>query len=151
MSRWAWGAGIATIAADGTTLDTWYRWLGWGEYGDDAMAAAYPELDTQLGMRERHDEVRNVTVRPVRITVDVDAAPASPEDAYLRLHLLSHRLAAPNTLSLEGLFRVLNNAVWTDIGPVAVDEADAVRLRERRNGRVALSCEYQMVLKSQPA
>jgi 2,3,4,5-tetrahydropyridine-2-carboxylate N-succinyltransferase len=136
MSRWAWGAGIATIAADGTTLDTWYRWLGWGEYGDDAMAAAYPELDTQLGMRERHDEVRNVTVRPVRITVDVDAAPASPEDAYLRLHLLSHRLAAPNTLSLEGLFRVLNNAVWTDIGPVAVDEADAVRLRERRNGRV---------------
>jgi 2,3,4,5-tetrahydropyridine-2-carboxylate N-succinyltransferase len=137
MSRSAWGAGFATIAADGlTTLDTWYRWLGWGEYGDDAMAAAYPDLDTDLGMRDRHDEVRNVTIRPVRITIDVDAAPASPEDAYLRLHLLSHRFAAPNTLNLDGLFGVLNNVVWTDLGPVAVDEVDSVRLRLRRDGHV---------------
>ncbi len=137
MSRSAWGAGFATIAADGlTTLDTWYRWLGWGEYGDDAMAAAYPDLDTDLGMRDRHDEVRNVTIRPVRITIDVDAAPASPEDAYLRLHLLSHRFAAPNRLNLDGLFGVLNNVVWTDLGPVAVDEVDSVRLRLRRDGHV---------------
>ena len=99
MSRSAWGAGLATVAADGSTLDTWYRWLGWGEYGDDAMAAAHPDLDAELGMRDRNDELRNVTIRPTRITVDVDAAPASPEDAYLRLHLLSHRLAAPNTLT----------------------------------------------------
>ena len=60
MTRSAWGAGLATIAADGATLDTWYRWLGWGEYGDDAMAAANPELDTQLGMRDHHDDLRNV-------------------------------------------------------------------------------------------
>ena len=137
MSRSAWGAGFATVAADGlTTLDTWYRWLGWGEYGDDAMAAAYPDLDTEIGMRDRHDELRNVTVRPVRITIDVEAAPASPEDAYLRLHLLSHRLAAPNTLNLDGLFGVLNNVVWTDVGPVAVDEVDSVRLKLRHQGRV---------------
>jgi 2,3,4,5-tetrahydropyridine-2-carboxylate N-succinyltransferase len=136
MSRSAWGAGLATIAADGSTLDTWYRWLGWGEYGDDAMAAANPNLDTDLGMRDHHDNVRGVTIRPVRITIDVDIAPASPEDAYLRLHLLSHRLAAPNTLNLEGIFGVLNNAVWTDLGPVAVDEVDAVRLRLRDDGRV---------------
>jgi len=136
VTRSAWGAGLATIAADGATLDTWYRWLGWGEYGDDAMAAANPELDTELGMRDHHDDVRNVTVRPVRMTIDVDTPPASPEDAYLRLHLLSHRLAAPNTLNLEGLFGVLNNAVWTDLGPVAVKEIDAVRLRLRQDGRV---------------
>jgi len=136
VTRSAWGAGLATIAADGATLDTWYRWLGWGEYGDDAMAAANPELDTQLGMRDHHDDLRNVTVRPVRITIDVDTPPASPEDAYLRLHLLSHRLAAPNTVNLEGVFGVLNNAVWTDLGPVAVDEVEAVRLRLRYDGRV---------------
>jgi 2,3,4,5-tetrahydropyridine-2-carboxylate N-succinyltransferase len=136
MSRSAWGAGLATVAADGSTLDTWYRWLGWGEYGDDAMAAAHPDLDAELGMRDRNDELRNVTIRPTRITVDVDAAPASPEDAYLRLHLLSHRLAAPNTLNLDGIFGILNNAVWTDLGPVAVDEVDAVRLRLRREGRI---------------
>ena len=48
MSRTAWGAGLATVAADGSTLDVWYRWLGWGEYGDDTMAAAHPELDAEL-------------------------------------------------------------------------------------------------------
>jgi 2,3,4,5-tetrahydropyridine-2-carboxylate N-succinyltransferase len=136
MTRAAWGAGFATIAADGSTLDTWYRWLGWGEYGDDAMAAAHPDLDSELGMRDLHDALRNVMIRPIRITVDVDLPPASPEDAYLRLHLLSHRLAAPNTLNLEGIFGVLNNVVWTGLGPVAVDEVDAVRLRLRREGRI---------------
>ena len=136
MSRSAWGAGFVTIAADNSTLDTWYRWLGWGQYGDETMAAATADLDTELGLRDRHDALRNVTIRPIRITVDVDPAPASPEDAYLRLHLLSHRLAAPNTLNLDGIFGILNNAVWTDVGPVAVDEVDAVRLRLRREGRV---------------
>ena len=136
MSRSAWGAGLATIAADGSTLDAWYRWLGWGDYGDDEMAAAHPNLDAELGLRDRHDELRNVTIRPIRMTIDVDAAPASPEDAYLRLHLLSHRLAAPNTLNLDGIFGVLNTAVWTDLGPVAVDEVDAVRMRLRKDGRV---------------
>jgi 2,3,4,5-tetrahydropyridine-2,6-dicarboxylate N-succinyltransferase len=136
MSRTAWGAGLATVAADGSTLDVWYRWLGWGEYGDDTMAAAHPELDAELGLRDRHDELRNVTIRPTRITVDVDAPPASPEDAYLRLHLLSHRLAAPNTLNVDGIFGILNNAVWTDLGPIAVEEVDAVRLRLRGDGRI---------------
>lgn len=136
MSRSAWGAGFATIAADGSTLDAWYRWLGWGDYGDDEMAAAHPNLDAELGLRDHHDELRNVTIRPIRMTIDVDVAPASPEDAYLRLHLLSHRLAAPNTLNLDGIFGVLNTAVWTDLGPVAVDEVEAVRMRLRRDGRI---------------
>ena len=136
MSRSAWGAGFATIAADGSTLDAWYRWLGWGDYGDDEMAAAHPNLDAELGLRDHHDELRNVTIRPIRMTIGVDAAPASPEDAYLRLHLLSHRLAAPNTLNLDGIFGVLNTAVWTDLGPVAVDEVEAVRMRLRRDGRI---------------
>ncbi|HZI45885.1 MAG TPA: 2,3,4,5-tetrahydropyridine-2,6-dicarboxylate N-succinyltransferase [Ilumatobacter sp.] len=136
MSRSAWGAGFATIAAEGSTLDAWYRWLGWGDYGDDDMAAAHPNLDAELGLRDHHDELRNVTIRPIRMTIDVDAAPASPEDAYLRLHLLSHRLAAPNTLNLDGIFGVLNTAVWTDLGPVAVDEVEAVRMRLRRDGRI---------------
>ena len=136
MSRSAWGAGFATIATDGSTLDAWYRWLGWGDYGDDEMAAAHPDLDAELGLRDHHDELRNVTIRPIRMTIDVDAAPASPEDAYLRLHLLSHRLAAPNTLNLDGIFGILNTAVWTDLGPVAVDEIAAVRMRLRRDGRI---------------
>jgi 2,3,4,5-tetrahydropyridine-2-carboxylate N-succinyltransferase len=130
----AWGAGLATIAADGSVLDTWYRWLDWGEFGDDDCPTE--EIESQLGLRNTNDEVRNVTIRPVRLTIDVDEPPASASDAYLRLHLLSHRLAAPRTLNMEGTFGVLNNVAWTSIGPVAVSEIDDVRMRLRKEGRV---------------
>jgi 2,3,4,5-tetrahydropyridine-2-carboxylate N-succinyltransferase len=136
MARMAWGAGLTTEDADGNTLDCWYRWYGWGEYGDDEMANLYPDLDEQLGMREQRDEVRNVTIRPIRISVDVDEAPASAADGYLRLHLLSGRLAAPHSINVDGMFGVLNNAVWTNLGPVAVAELDDVRLRVKQSGQV---------------
>ena len=134
MARSAWGAGLTTEAAYGTTLDCWYRWFGWGEYGDDEMAEAHPDLDEMLGMRELRDEVRHVTVRPIRITIDVDEAPASAVDAYLRLHLLSGRLAKPNSINMDGVFGALNNVVWTNLGPVAVSEIDNVRLRVKQQG-----------------
>ena len=134
MTRMAWGAGLATEAADGSTLDAWFRWFDWGEFGDDEMTTAYPDLDDQLGMRETTDELRNVTVRPVRLTIDVDEAPASAADAYLRLHLLSGRLAQPHSINMDGIFGALNNVVWTDIGPVAVAELDDTRMRVRAKG-----------------
>ena len=134
MARMAWGAGLATIAADGSVLDTWFRWLGWGEYGDDDCPT--DDIESQLGMRDTTDDVRNVTIRPVRLTIDVDEAPASTSDAYLRLHLLSHRLAAPRTLNVDGIFGQLTNVAWTSIGPVAVSEIDDVRMKLRTEGRV---------------
>jgi 2,3,4,5-tetrahydropyridine-2,6-dicarboxylate N-succinyltransferase len=136
VTRTAWGAGLTTIAADGSTLDAWFRWLGWGEFGDDDMVAAYPDLDTRLGLRDQHDDLRNVTVRPIRLTVDVEAAPGSAADAYLRLHLLSHRLAAPHSINMDGIFGALTNVVWTNLGPVAVAEIDDVRLRVKQSGQV---------------
>ena len=137
MTRTAWGAGLTTETPDGRTLDVWYRWLGWGEYGEDSSVPAQPRpADAALGMRDRRDETRDVTVRPIRITVDVDEAPTSASDVYLRLHLLSHRLAAPRTVNLDGAFGLLNNVVWTSLGPVAVDALDDVRLRVRLSGQV---------------
>jgi 2,3,4,5-tetrahydropyridine-2-carboxylate N-succinyltransferase len=136
MARMAWGAGLTTEAADGTTLDVWYRWFGWGEFGDDEMVKTYPDLDDQLGLRELRDELRNVSVRPIRLSVDVDQAPGSAADAYLRLHLLSGRLARPQSLNLDGIFGALNNAVWTNLGPVSVAELDDVRLRARQAGQI---------------
>ncbi len=108
---------------------------GWGEYGDDDMVQRIRDLDEQLGLRDQRDEVRNVTIRPIRITIDVDERPSSSADAYLRLHLLSHRLAAPQALNMDGTFGVLNNVAWTNLGPVAVDELDDVRLAVRKAGR----------------
>jgi 2,3,4,5-tetrahydropyridine-2-carboxylate N-succinyltransferase len=64
----------------------------------------------------------------------LDQPIADTHDAYLRLHLLSHRLVQPNTISLEGIFAHLQNVAWTQLGPVAVDELDAARLRARAAG-----------------
>ncbi len=143
MTRMAWGAGLATIDSDGSTLDTWYRWLGWGEFGADRNAEGHggdsvfwSDIESKLGMRDTTDEVRKVTIRPVRISIDVDEAPASPEDAYLRLHLLSHRLAAPRSIVMDGTFGALNNVAWTNLGPVAVKDLDDVRLSLRKTGGV---------------
>ena len=54
-------------------------------------------------------------------------APASVEDAYLRLHLLSHRAVQPHGLSLDGIFGILPNVVWTDDGPYPVDGFERAR------------------------
>ena len=134
MTRTAWGAGLATIAADDSVLDTWYRWLGWGEFGDDKCPT--DEIESNLGMRDRTDEIRGVTIRPIRITIDVDEPPSSPSDAYLRLHLLSHRLAAPRSINMEGTFGSLTNVAWTNLGPVAVGDINDVRLRVKLDGGV---------------
>jgi 2,3,4,5-tetrahydropyridine-2,6-dicarboxylate N-succinyltransferase len=124
--RMAWGAGFETLDQRGDTLDAWFRWLGWGEFGEDAPEA----VDVHLAGGDRRDDTRRVTIRPTRLTIDVDAAPVSTSDVYLRLHLLSHRLAAPNTLNLDGVFALLNTVAWTDIGPVSVaDVADVVFAR----------------------
>jgi 2,3,4,5-tetrahydropyridine-2-carboxylate N-succinyltransferase len=130
MTRAAWGAGFTTETTDGTTLDAWYRWLGWGEYGEDAPE----EVDTALAGGDRSDPVRRVVVRPIRLTIDVDAAPTSAADVFLRLHLLSHRLALPRSINLDGVFGLLATVAWTDLGPVLASDVDDVRLAVRRDG-----------------
>ncbi|GCE76951.1 2,3,4,5-tetrahydropyridine-2,6-dicarboxylate N-succinyltransferase [Cellulomonas biazotea] len=124
-ARTAWGFGLATIAADGTTLDTWYPAPALGE--PPADAAVPPELDGAA----RVDDARGVRVEVVRTVVDLDAPPADTADAYLRLHLLSHRLVEPHGQNLDGVFGVLPNVVWTDRGPCAVDGFEQTRARLR--------------------
>ncbi len=137
MTRTAWGAGLTTVAADGTTLDALVPLARMGRVRRRGDVGGPPRARRRArAARYQHDELRNVTIRPVRLTIDVDAPPETCADAYLRLHLLSHRLAAPHTLNLDGIFGVLTNVAWTDLGPVPVGELDDVRMRVRRTGRI---------------
>lgn len=122
----AWGVGLATIAADGTTLDTFFRHLGLG----NAVPAGTP-TETQSATDER----RGVAIVPASLVIDTQAAPTSATDVYLRLHLLSHRMVEPRTINLDGAFGLLTNVAWTSIGPVALDTLEDVRYNLLRQGQ----------------
>ena len=118
----AYGYGISTIAKDGSTLDTYFHQLGLG--------AAEASRD-DLASLEGADNEREITRKLVKTEIELDKPPTSVADAYLRLHLLSHRLVKPHGLSLEGIFSILNNVIWTSHGPCAIAGFDQVRLKLR--------------------
>lgn len=113
----AWGVGIATIDATGATLDARFRALGVGDTPTQ-LPTYSPGVDS--------DPSRGVALRAINISIDTSVAPTSAEDVYLRLHLLSHRLALPRTLNLDGAFGLLQNVAWTSRGPVALASLESV-------------------------
>ena len=123
----AWGVGIAALDADGATLDVRFRGLGLG----DAVPADAPSVSTAVDT----DPDRAVALRPVSIVIDTDSAIADGADAYLRLHLLSHRLVRPRSMNLDGIFGHLQNVAWTDRGPVPVTAVESVQWNLARQGR----------------
>ena len=127
----AWGHALVTrvdngSSNDGTVLDAWFHELGWGE--------SAPTTDRFTD--DQHHALRGVRVSVATIVIDTDTAPSSAIDVYLRLHLLSHRLAKPRTLNLDGAFGLLTNVAWTNIGPILPESIDQVRWEERRSGRL---------------
>ncbi len=132
MTRTAWGHALVTTTGDGTVLDAWYPSPTLGEPGGAGELAAPDGLEALAGA----DDVRGVRTEVRLVTVDLDTAPADAADAYLRLHLLSHRMCGPNSINLDGLFGVLANVVWTSQGPCAVEGFDRTRVRMRARGPV---------------
>ncbi|MFR9751039.1 2,3,4,5-tetrahydropyridine-2,6-dicarboxylate N-succinyltransferase [Nocardia sp. 004] len=134
----ATAVGIANVTADGTVLDTWYPNPQLGEFagtGTERLDDAPAEYAALLGV----DEARGVEVIAVRTTIaDLAAAPVDAHDVYLRLHLLSHRLVTPHSVSLEGQFGLLTNVVWTNHGPAAVDGFETTRAKLRARGPVTV-------------
>jgi len=75
--------------------------------------------------------------RPIVAALLADNRPArSVEEAYLKLHLLSHRLVKPHQTDLTGLFGLLPNVAWTDQGPVDLTELSQRQLDARLRGTV---------------
>ncbi|CAN7262453.1 2,3,4,5-tetrahydropyridine-2,6-dicarboxylate N-succinyltransferase [Microbacterium foliorum] len=122
-ARTVWGTGLSTTAGDGTVLDAWFPGVLTEAPSAEDAEAALLALEALAGPDER----RNVTIETVQLHIDLDAAPTSTVDAYLRLHALSHLVVRPNELNLDGIFAHLPNVAWTNAGPVHPD--DAARLR----------------------
>ena len=128
MGKSAWGYAVATVGWDEVPLSFWFPAPQLGMAGAaDGAERALPD--------EQEDPVRAVRIRrQLRVTADLDLPPADSADAYLRLHLLSHRLVRPNSMNLDGIFGVLPNVCWTSLGPVAVSEIGAARQRALARG-----------------
>jgi 2,3,4,5-tetrahydropyridine-2-carboxylate N-succinyltransferase len=124
----AWGIGLATVTAEGQVLDAWYPA---GSLGLGACPSADP---VALPAGER--ALPGLSTVVVRTEVGSLADPIKDvADAYLRLHLLSHRLVRPNEQNLDGIFGVLPNNAWTSAGPCPPDRVDELRIIERAAGR----------------
>jgi 2,3,4,5-tetrahydropyridine-2-carboxylate N-succinyltransferase len=130
MSSLAHGHGIATVAGD-VVLDVWYPAPALGPLRDSADEA----LNALIGQ----DEIRGVKREVVSLEIDLTSAPQDAKDIYLRLHLLSHRLVKPHGLSLDGVFGLLANVVWTSSGPCAAEGFEKVRAALRaRDGHLTV-------------
>ncbi len=119
------GIGIATI--DGNkTLDVWFP--------SPALSSSPIQL-IDSSKYERKDSIRGCEVKIVKTIINDLSKPAvDVADAYLRLHLLSHRLVKPRTINLEGIFSILNNVAWTTIGPVLPEKVESVRANAKKAG-----------------
>src|SRR4051812_30201354 len=119
--RTGWGYGLATVTESGTTLDTWYPDPRLGPAPENTSPQNVP---VDLASLEGTDPQRAVRQVVVRREIDLDTPPSDASDAYLRLHLLSHRLVRPHGPDLTVVFPVLANVVWTSYGPCAVDDLE---------------------------
>jgi 2,3,4,5-tetrahydropyridine-2-carboxylate N-succinyltransferase len=126
--RSAWADGLATLTADGAVLEAWFPSPALG------LPPQGTAPDPALIALEAVDAPRRTQRAFVRVVVDLDQPPVDVADAYLRLHLLSHRLVRPHEVALDGLFGVLPNVVWTSRGPCAVDGFEATLARLQATG-----------------
>jgi 2,3,4,5-tetrahydropyridine-2-carboxylate N-succinyltransferase len=130
MTSLAHGHGIATLSGS-TVLDVWFP--------APALGAITGTPDASLVALATPDLDRNVTREVVSVEIDLKTPPQDAKDAYLRLHLLSHRLVKPHGQSLDGIFGLLANVVWTSVGPCAVEGFELTRARlKAKYGAIAV-------------
>ena len=130
MTTIASGHGIATIY-NGTTLDVWFP--------SPSLSALSGSATAELNSLAGADVARGVSRELISLEIDTTKPPVDAADAYLRLHLLSHRLVKPHGVALDGIFGLLSNVVWTSVGPCAVDGFEITRARlKAAHGHVSI-------------
>ena len=103
--------GIASKSSKGEILDVYFSHI---EFNEKQIINLMPDskndskkiIEINWGQKDLDREIENVL------------------DAYLKLHLLSNKLVLPNSINLDGLFSNLPNVVWTNQGPVSIDEIE---------------------------
>ena len=131
--------GLATITHDGTVLDVWFPAVHTDISVEASGTERLEEVPQQFADLVGPDEERGVARIAVETSIkDLDEAPADTYDAYLRLHLLSHRAVKPHGLNVDGIFGKLANVVWTNYGPCAVADFQMVRGRLASRGPVVV-------------
>ena len=132
----AWGAGLATYAGD-RILEVFYPDPQLGGEGESRVTELSAEAAAEHGLPEaqRTDALRDVRQATVLTRIaDLSTPPRNTADAYLRLHLLSHRLVKPHGVNLDGIFGALPNVAWTSVGPVDPANLTQVQLKARAAG-----------------
>lgn len=137
--RSAYGFGVATVStADASVLDVWFPAPALGVAAENLRSVENADESLRSIAENGTDQDRGTEQKVVFVQIHLDEAPADTADAYLRLHLLSHRLVRPNTINLDGIFGKLPNVVWTNFGPAAVEGFELTRARLRRRGAVTV-------------
>lgn len=120
------GLGLATFFGD-EILDVWYP---------SPSLSAEPVDVADLSAAINNDDIRGVRTETVLTVIeDLQAPPTDVADVYLRLQLLSHRLVTPHSINLDGVFGILPNVAWSDLGPIAVSEVPSAKIRAAGKGR----------------
>lgn len=124
------GIGLANIGTNDTVLDVWFP--------APALGPLAKSPSHELAHLEGSDDARQVRRAIVSVEIDITQAPKSTADVYLRLHLLSHRLVKPHGQSLEGIFGLLPNVVWTSMGPCLNENFEKTRAALLARGQVTV-------------
>ena len=103
--------GIANKSAKGEMLDVFFSYI---EFEDKQIINNIPDL------KNSYQEIIEINWSHK----DLDREIESVSDAYLKLHLLSHKLVLPNSINLDGLFSNLPNIVWTNQGSISIEEIE---------------------------
>jgi 2,3,4,5-tetrahydropyridine-2-carboxylate N-succinyltransferase len=103
--------GIANKSAKGEILDVYFPCI---EYGEERISS---ELQISNNLNQELIEIN-------WNEEDLGKPIENVEGAYLKLQLLSNKFVLPNSINIDGLFSNIPNVVWTNQGPISIEEID---------------------------
>ena len=110
--------GIANKSAKGEILDVYFPCIEYGEKRISSELQISNNLNQELIEINWNEE-------------DLGKPIENVEGAYLKLQLLSNKFVLPNSININGLFSNIPNVVWTNQGPISIEEIDK-KLRESK-------------------